>query len=201
MGDNIISPILERVEDLTAPIVGQIKDAIRRKLDEAQEIARQLGEGVDNVIDDVTGRPSQVATEGAGNVPNRMETDPPVRGNEPMQSRSNSDSGGNREPSSTPKGQNELVFEPSPKHTSRNRGNISRGPTNGQASLNRSVQVKKTSTRRVGVDQINDEIVVFDETTPGVFHGHVRTWDQLRPEMQNALRKAGYVDRRGRIIK
>ena len=72
MGDNIISPILERVGDLTAPLVGQIKDAIQRKLAEAQEIARQLGEGVDNVIDDVTRRP-QVATEGAGNVPSRME--------------------------------------------------------------------------------------------------------------------------------
>ena len=84
LGDNIISPILERVGDLTAPVVGQIKDAIRRKLAEAQEIARQLGEGAGNVIDDVTGRP-QVATEGVGNVPSRMETDPPVMGNEPMQ--------------------------------------------------------------------------------------------------------------------
>ena len=86
LGDNIISPILERVGDLTAPIVGQIKDAIRRKLAEAQEIARQLGEGAGNVIDDVTGRTPQVATEGAGNVPVRMDTDPPIRGNEPMQS-------------------------------------------------------------------------------------------------------------------
>jgi hypothetical protein len=42
--------------------------------------------------------------------------------------------------------------------------------------------------------------VVLDETTPGVFHGHVRSWEQLRPEMQNALRKAGLVDRRGKII-
>ena len=44
-----------------------------------------MGEGVDNVIDDVTGRP-QVATEGAGNVPSRMEAEPPGRVNEPMQS-------------------------------------------------------------------------------------------------------------------
>ena len=36
------------------------------------EIARQLGEGVDNVIDDVTGRP-QVATEGVGNVPSQVD--------------------------------------------------------------------------------------------------------------------------------
>ena len=87
LGDNIISPILKRVRDLTAPIVGQIKDAIRRKLDEAQEIARGLGEGVDNVIDDVTGRP-QVATEGAGSVnPSRIESNQP-RGNEPSRMQS-----------------------------------------------------------------------------------------------------------------
>ena len=92
MRDNIIAPILERVGDLTAPVVGQIKDAIRRKLAEAQDIARQLGEGVDNVIDDVTARP-QVATEGAGNVPSRMETDPPVRGNEPSRMESNQTGG------------------------------------------------------------------------------------------------------------
>ena len=90
LGENIIAPILNSVGDLTAPIVDQIKNAIRRKLTEA-EIARQLGEGVDNVIDDVTGRP-QVATEGAGNVPSRMETEPPVRGNEPMQMRGSSGS-------------------------------------------------------------------------------------------------------------
>ena len=77
LGDNIISPILERVGDLTAPIVGQIKDAIRRKLAQAQEIARQLGEGAGNVIDDVTGRP-QVATEGAGNInPSQVSTNQP----------------------------------------------------------------------------------------------------------------------------
>ena len=88
LGENIIAPILNRVGDITAPIVDQIKNAIRRKLDEAQQIARQLGEGVDNVIDDVTGRP-QVATEGAGNVPSRMETEPPVRGNEPSRMEGN----------------------------------------------------------------------------------------------------------------
>ena len=69
-----MSPILERVGDLTAPVVARIKDAIRRKLDEAQEIARGLGEGAGNVIDDVTGRTPQVATEGAGNEPSRMES-------------------------------------------------------------------------------------------------------------------------------
>ena len=85
MGDNIISPILERVGDITAPVVGQIKDAIQRKLAEAQEIARQLGEGVDNVIDDVTGRP-QLATEGVGNLSNgRIRTPESPQKAEPLQ--------------------------------------------------------------------------------------------------------------------
>jgi hypothetical protein len=96
--------------------------------------------------------------------------------------------------------QSDLVFEASPKHTATDKGNISHGPSDGQTALNNSVQVKSTSTRRVGLDKETGEIVVFDETTPGIFHGHVRSWEQLRPEMQNALRKAGLVDRRGKII-
>ena len=89
LGENIIAPIPNRVGDLTAPIVDQIKNAIRRKLEEAQEIARRLGEGADNVLDDVTRRPT-VATEGAGNIPNRMETEPPARSNEPSRMEGNS---------------------------------------------------------------------------------------------------------------
>ena len=66
---------MERVGDLTAPVVGQIKDAIRRKLAQAQEIALQLEQGANRVIDDVTGQP-RVATEGAGNAsPSQIRTD------------------------------------------------------------------------------------------------------------------------------
>lgn len=45
-------------------------------------------------------------------------------------------------------------------------------------------------------------IVVFDETYPGqcIFHGHVRTWDQLTQKMQSALYKAGLTDLKGRIL-
>jgi hypothetical protein len=93
-------------------------------------------------------------------------------------------------------------YEPSPKHGQTQRGDVAASPRDGQAALDRSVQVKPTSTRRVGVDAANQEIVVFDETYPGqqVFHGHVRSWGELRPEMQAALRRAGLVDARGRII-
>jgi len=93
-------------------------------------------------------------------------------------------------------------YEPSPKHGPTQRGDVAAAPRDGQAALDRSVQVKPTSARRVGVDPANQEIVVFDETYLGqqVFHGHVRSWSELRPEMQAALRRAGLVDARGRII-
>ncbi len=93
-------------------------------------------------------------------------------------------------------------YEPSPKHGPTQRGDVAAAPRDGQAALDRSVQVKPTSARRVGVDPANQEIVVLDETYPGqqVFHGHVRSWSELRPAMQAALRRAGLVDARGRII-
>ena len=94
-----------------------------------------------------------------------------------------------------------LRYEASPKHTQKARGNIGAAPKNGQAALDESVQVKPTSPRRVGVDRNANEFVVFDETHPGksVFHGHVRTWQQLTPEMKNALIKAGKVTKSGKI--
>ncbi|MBC3879965.1 VCBS repeat-containing protein [Undibacterium sp. LX40W] len=75
-----------------------------------------------------------------------------------------------------------------------------RGPINGQDALDASVQVKSTSTRRVGVDREAGEIVVFDQTVNNIFHGHVRSWSELTDQMQNALKNANLVDKRGRII-
>ena len=78
-----------------------------------------------------------------------------------------------------------LVYEPNPKHGtssySSSHGEVSPEPTNGQAALNNSVQVKPTSSRRVGVDIQNREFVVLDETHPdqNIFHGHVRSWSDL----------------------
>jgi hypothetical protein len=97
----------------------------------------------------------------------------------------------------------QYTYEPNPKHGPKQRGNIGAEPTNGQAALDNSVPIKGTSTRRVGVDPTTGEIVVFDETYPGkgVFHGHVRSWDELTQEMKNALIKAGLVDKKGRPIK
>ncbi len=94
-----------------------------------------------------------------------------------------------------------LEFQASPKHgtSARNtsKGAASRGPTDGQHALDNSIQVKGASPRRVGVDKANGEIVVFDRTSEGIFHGHVRSFKDLTSQQQNALRNAGLVDKRG----
>ena len=92
-----------------------------------------------------------------------------------------------------------LEFEPAGYHGIVDNATKSRGPINGQAALDHSIQIKDTSPRRVGVDYEAGDIVVFDQTEVGTFHGHVRTWDKLHIDMQNALRRAGMVDRRGNI--
>lgn len=97
---------------------------------------------------------------------------------------------------------NARVYEASPKHhaSTVQGGFVSPAPTNGQLVLEASVQVKPESPRRVGVDKGAQEYVVFDETVPGTFHGHTRTWDQLHPDMQRALIADGVVTNNGRIL-
>jgi hypothetical protein len=92
------------------------------------------------------------------------------------------------------------IYEASSKHHPNARGEVSRGPTNGQKTLENSIQVKGTSPRRVAVDPATGEFIVFDKTSAGVFHGHVRTWSELTPQMRNVLIKAGQVTKKGKII-
>lgn len=75
----------------------------------------------------------------------------------------------------------------------------SKGPSNGQVTLEHSIQVKPTSPRRIGVDPDTNEFVVFDRTRGDVYHGHVRPWDKLHQDMKNALIKAKKVDSKGNI--
>jgi hypothetical protein len=94
------------------------------------------------------------------------------------------------------------TYEGSPKHGKEQRGNAAPEPTHGQETLDRSVSIKPTTTRRVGYDPDTGEFDVFDETHPGsgIYHGHQRTWDQLSQDMQNALVKAGVVNRKGKPL-
>ena len=93
-----------------------------------------------------------------------------------------------------------LTFQPNPKHRSKKRGRISRQPTDGQAALNDSVQISERSSRRVGVDRSNKEIVIFMEHFPEVFHGFVVDWTDLERNVQRLLQKLGMVTGRGRML-
>jgi len=46
----------------------------------------------------------------------------------------------------------------------------------------------------------NIDLSFFDEHASGMFHGHVRTWEDLTQAMQSTLRRAGMVDNRGNIF-
>ena len=103
-----------------------------------------------------------------------------------------------------PWGLTNRIYEDAPYHGKADNSVKSRAPTNGQVALNNSTQVKPTSFRRVGVDIVNNEIVVMDRTRvlsngDELFHGHVRKWDALHPDQQNALRKSGMTDKKGNI--
>jgi hypothetical protein len=95
--------------------------------------------------------------------------------------------------------QERLKYEGSPKHGRTARGNVSAAPVNGQDALDTSLQIKGTSPRRVGIDYETGDFVVFDQTSEGVFHGHVRAWGDLPPGAQQALRDAGMATRNGKI--
>jgi hypothetical protein len=93
--------------------------------------------------------------------------------------------------------------------SSRNVGSVavSPEPKNGQRALDNSAPLNER--RRIGVDVDNQEIVVLDRTgnlvkdkkvVGGQYHGHVRKWDELTKDMQDALKREGVtVDKKGKI--
>ncbi len=92
-----------------------------------------------------------------------------------------------------------LVYVSNPKHRVRKRGRVSAEPSNGQEVLDRSVRITEHSPRRIGVDPVNKEIVVFMQHLPDVFHGFVVEWRNLQARAQTTLLDLGLVTRRGRI--
>lgn len=110
-----------------------------------------------------------------------------------------SDAGGPPRSSSNEQG---LRFQPSPKHGRTQRGNAAPEPSNPQSTLEDSISFNPNTTRRVGVDYRTGEFAVFDETFngSGIYHGHVRTWNELTQQMQSALRRAGLVTSKGKIL-
>jgi len=83
-------------------------------------------------------------------------------------------------------------------HHKNSQGPKSPAPQDGQKALDNSMQIKKGSPHRIAIEQ--GKFVVLNQTQPGLYHGHVRSWEQLRPAMQRALQKAGKVTLSGKII-
>ena len=71
-----------------------------------------------------------------------------------------------------------LIYEPAPYHGKDDQGGKNKGPEHGQESLEYSKQIKESSSRRIGVDFENKEIIIHHVSGKdrGVFHGHVRDW-------------------------
>lgn len=88
-------------------------------------------------------------------------------------------------------------YENAPYHT--NFGNFikSKAPCNGQRALDNSISLGKNTSRRIGIS--DGEIVILDQTSPGLFHGHVRSWNDLTQIMKNVLTEANLVTSRGKI--
>jgi len=74
-------------------------------------------------------------------------------------------------------------YEPAQYHGKVGNSVKSKAPVNGQDALDNSVQLKGTSPRRVGIDYDQKEFAVFDQTSDGIFHGHVRSWNDLTSQM------------------
>lgn len=90
-------------------------------------------------------------------------------------------------------------------HHRNSRGGKSPSPKNGQQALDNSVPVPGHTTRRIGVSC--NEIVILDQTSPGLYHGHVRTWKELisggckqTEKMRSALVKNGLTSSSGKVL-
>ena len=90
------------------------------------------------------------------------------------------------------------VYQGADYHTGQTTGRKSAAPQDGQFALDNSVPIGSNTSRRVSIDK-DGNFVVLDQTSEGVYHGHVRSWNGsddlkgLTQEMKNALYDAGYI--------
>ena len=86
-------------------------------------------------------------------------------------------------------------YEGAPYHHQNSKGRKSPAPTDGQKALNKSIPVynKYGYFNGVRIALCNNEIVVFNETISGIYHGHVRCWTELTDDMQKALKKYNLI--------
>ena len=74
------------------------------------------------------------------------------------------------------------------------------GPTNGQRALDNSVGIPAEEPRRIGIDPVVGEIVVFTINERSRYAGTVRSWQQLSKEEQDALIDNDLINEQGAII-
>jgi hypothetical protein len=107
------------------------------------------------------------------------------------------------------------IYQDAGYHHFQSKGSVkSKAPIDGQKALDTSVIVKNKGTsiligkKRIAI-QAEGEYVVLDMTSRGnpekglkpIFHGHVRSWDELTTDMKEALKREGFTDNKGRIIR
>ncbi|WP_202067749.1 hypothetical protein [Enterococcus sp. BWB1-3] len=91
------------------------------------------------------------------------------------------------------------LYEDAPYHTNVGNSVKSKKPIDGQHALDNSVPISSNTDRRVAIS--NGEIVIIDQTLPGLYHGHVEEWDEVNEKVKGLLRKLGWVNKKGKIIK
>ncbi|MCM1315467.1 MAG: hypothetical protein NC244_08885 [Alistipes senegalensis] len=90
------------------------------------------------------------------------------------------------------------VYEKADYHTRYDTAQKGRAPSDGQAALDNSLPIGPNTKRRIGIS--NGEFVVLDNTIGNIFHGHVRPWKKLSQTMQAVLKRAGLVNKKGKIL-
>jgi DNA replication initiation complex subunit (GINS family) len=92
-----------------------------------------------------------------------------------------------------------VQYDPNPKHantaTSNSKGIVSVEPTDPIPALQNSAIFtdKQNGSRRIGVNPESGQVVVFDETSEGVFHGHAP--DFVTTDQANVLVASGQAKR------
>ena len=80
------------------------------------------------------------------------------------------------------------------------RGVKSAAPRDGVKALRNSYGVSENAPRRIAADAVSGQFVILDRTGKGLWHGHVRIWDNLTQGMRNALIRNGITNQRGKVI-
>jgi len=88
-------------------------------------------------------------------------------------------------------------YKDAPYHTRFGNSIKSKAPSNGQRALDHSILIGENSSRRIGIS--DGEFVVLDQTSPGLFHGHVRSWADLTDQMKSALVNSNLTSLKGKI--